>query len=342
LFALMLVSGLALPIGRAWAVCTNPPPGLVNWWPAENSGADTAGSYPGTLLNGTTYDVGRVGSAFSFDGTNDVVILNAPNLAPPWTAEFWVYRLAAPEDSAVLLSSSNAALKLEQYPNTKRVGITTWGVQDYSYNYTAPIGAWTHLVFVGTAGNTALYTNGVFHGNIAVGISLPRTTMGRDVTNRFNKALKGRLDETSLYSRALTATEILLLYNAGADGKCSNNDNFASREILSGSNLTNAISNVGSTREASEPAHGGSTGTNSVWYSWTAPATGSAVIEVATDFDFASPILAVYTGSSLATLSNVAFNFAPFSGAGSRRCRIRPTRLPWTEPRRKTSKCKAT
>ena len=315
--ALLVLSG-----ERVLAACTNPPPGLVNWWPAENSGADIAGTYPGTLLTGTSYGGGKVGNAFNFNGTNGVVILNGTNLPPPWTAEFWVFRHAAPEDSAVLLSSSNAALKLEQFPNTKRVGITTWGVQDYSYNYTAPTGAWTHLVFVGTSNSTTLYTNGVFHGSLAVSISLPRTTMGRDVTNRFNKALKGLLDEASLYNRALATNEILALFNAGSDGKCvpnncTNNDNFACRQIISGSNLTNVISNVGATREVGEPLHGGAACSNSIWYSWTAPSSGSVVIGTETDFDFASPILAVYSGNSLATLSNIAFNFAPFNGQGS-------------------------
>ena len=320
IIALGSLSLVMLSGERAWSVCTNPPPGLVNWWRAENSGADSAGTNHGTLLNGTTYAVGRVGNAFNFDGTNGVVILNSTNLPPPWTAEFWVFRHASPEDSAVLLSSSNAALKLEQYPNTKRVGITTWGVQDYSYNYTAPTNVWTHLVFVGNAGSTALYTNGVLHGSLAVGISLPRTTMGRDVTNRYNKALKGLLDETSVYNRALTPGEILALYNAGSDGKCvpcTNNDNFACRQVISGSNPTNLTSNLGATREAGEPLHGGSSGSNSLWYSWTAPSSGSAVIEAQTEPLFAAPVLAVYTGNSLTSLSNIAFNFGAFNGFGS-------------------------
>src|SRR5688572_25455091 len=60
-FSILCGALLAFSKWQASAVCTNPPPGLVNWWRAENSGADIAGSYPGILLNGTTYGGGRVG-----------------------------------------------------------------------------------------------------------------------------------------------------------------------------------------------------------------------------------------------------------------------------------------
>ncbi|MBC8094465.1 MAG: hypothetical protein H7Y43_01515 [Akkermansiaceae bacterium] len=94
-------------------------------------------------------------------------------------------------------------------------------------------------------------------------------------------------------------------------------DAFECRQVLAGGSVTNVISNLGATRESDEPLHGGVPTTNSLWYSWTAPGSGSVVIEATGGSDFATPILAVYTGTSLATLSNVAFNFAPFSGSGS-------------------------
>ncbi|MBC8097600.1 MAG: hypothetical protein H7Y43_17500 [Akkermansiaceae bacterium] len=91
-------------------------------------------------------------------------------------------------------------------------------------------------------------------------------------------------------------------------------DNFECRQILVGSSVSNVISNLGATREPSEPLHGGVSGTNSLWYSWTAPAAGGVVIQATGGSQFASPILAVYTGTDLATLTNVAFNFSPFAG----------------------------
>jgi len=94
-------------------------------------------------------------------------------------------------------------------------------------------------------------------------------------------------------------------------------DNFECRPPLTGSSVSNVISNLGATREPGEPLPGGILCSNSIWYSWTAPASGGVVVQVAGDFDFASPLLAIYSGNSLATLTNVAFNFAPFTGSGS-------------------------
>ena len=70
--------------------------------------------------------------------------------------------------------------------------------------------------------------------------------------------------------------------------------------------------NWNATKEAGEPAHAGDPGGASVWYSWTAPASGSAQV-VATSGAFESPLsgvddgglLGVYTGSSVDALTSV-------------------------------------
>src|SRR2546422_10860615 len=63
----------------------------------------SAGLNNGSLFNGTTFAPGEVGSAFSFDGVDDIVQIDASPIPAPWTAEFWVNRRASLQDSAVLL-----------------------------------------------------------------------------------------------------------------------------------------------------------------------------------------------------------------------------------------------
>lgn len=94
-------------------------------------------------------------------------------------------------------------------------------------------------------------------------------------------------------------------------------DNFECRQTLAGSSISNIVSNVGATRETGEPTHAGVVSSNSIWFSWTAPFSGGVVITALSGFDFASPILAVYSGTNLAGLTSVAFNVAPFGGSGS-------------------------
>jgi subtilisin family serine protease len=84
------------------------------------------------------------------------------------------------------------------------------------------------------------------------------------------------------------------------------NDNFASASSASGSSWTSAGSNVNGTSESGEPSHAGQAPAKSVWYSWTAPSSGSATISTAgSAFD---TVLAVYTGSSVSALTAVVSN----------------------------------
>jgi thiol-disulfide isomerase/thioredoxin len=83
------------------------------------------------------------------------------------------------------------------------------------------------------------------------------------------------------------------------------NDNFANRTPLFGAtNLT--ASNVGAGIEAGEPQHAGEPGGHSVWWTWTADASGTVRISTAgSTFD---TLLAVYFGSALDALTPIASN----------------------------------
>ena len=114
--------------------------------------------------------------------------------------------------SAALLADAATGLKLEQWPNTRQVGLTQFGVADYYFNYIVPPNVWTHLAFVGTPGGTILHLNGVAQETNAATINLPRGVMGG--LNAAGDPLKGLLDETVLFNRALTPAEIQQVLNA--------------------------------------------------------------------------------------------------------------------------------
>jgi subtilisin family serine protease len=84
------------------------------------------------------------------------------------------------------------------------------------------------------------------------------------------------------------------------------NDRFASRATLTGTTTTITASSVGASKETGEPAHAGNSGGKSVWWTWTAPISGSVTIStLGSDFD---TLLAIYTGSAVSALSVVAAN----------------------------------
>ncbi len=98
------------------------------------------------------------------------------------------------------------------------------------------------------------------------------------------------------------------------------NDNFANATILTGmsSGICGAnaliqifgVPNWQATAEPGEPDHGGIPAANSVWYRWTAPATG--MVQITT-----SPLIAIYTGATLSTLVPVTNNASELFAFGS-------------------------
>ena len=93
------------------------------------------------------------------------------------------------------------------------------------------------------------------------------------------------------------------------------NDAFASRSQLSGSSLSVSTSNVGATRETGEPLIANNSGGASLWWQWTAPASGS--VTLATTGSAYATLVGVYTGASLGSLVQVAANATPGAGASS-------------------------
>jgi hypothetical protein len=92
------------------------------------------------------------------------------------------------------------------------------------------------------------------------------------------------------------------------------NDNFANRAVLTGTSAGYNGDNSNATREPNEPYHAGYYGGKSIWFTWTAPATGTVSVSVSTSSVF-YPILAAYTGNSLASLASVGSILGSFYSA---------------------------
>jgi len=82
------------------------------------------------------------------------------------------------------------------------------------------------------------------------------------------------------------------------------NDNFQNRISISGLNVSLEKSNINGSSETGEPLHAGFVASKSVWWSWTAPASGTVVVDtIGSSFD---TLLAVYSGQNLSSLKPVA------------------------------------
>ena len=82
------------------------------------------------------------------------------------------------------------------------------------------------------------------------------------------------------------------------------NDSFQSRGKITASRIAIKSSNVGATTESNEPLIGGYTGGASLWWEWTAPATGP--VTLTTQGSTFLTLAGVYTGNSLSNLTSIA------------------------------------
>ncbi|MDP9291901.1 MAG: S8 family serine peptidase [Verrucomicrobiota bacterium] len=84
------------------------------------------------------------------------------------------------------------------------------------------------------------------------------------------------------------------------------NNNFANATVSTGDSFQVTGTNKNATKESGEPFHAGNAGGASVWWKWTAKATGSVIVTTSgSSFD---TLLGVYTGTSVGALTTVASN----------------------------------
>ena len=105
-----------------------------------------------------------------------------------------------------------------------------------------------------------------------------------------------------------TADDISGVQNVYGPPGVPANDNFAAAIALSGTAATQTVKgfNTNATQEAGEPQNADNAGGQSVWWKWTPTSTGNVTID--TRGSYFDSTLGVYTGSSLANLSEAASN----------------------------------
>ncbi|HYF48691.1 MAG TPA: hypothetical protein VEJ63_04765 [Planctomycetota bacterium] len=111
---------------------------------------------------------------------------------------------------------------------------------------------------------------------------------------------------------ALLFAVLVTCFNTKAQAAAPANDSFAAPLVLSGAAATNTTTNSEGTKETGEPEHAGNAGGASIWYRYTAPASGTISINTngstAPDGSPMDTLLGVYAGSSVDALTEFASN----------------------------------
>jgi len=192
----------------------------TNWATGAVTDSSGAGNNGQIVAMATSSAVaGKVGQALSFDGVNDYIdVSNAAfnNLPATYnfTVSFWF--------KSEIFNTSSAAVTFEGtddiviYPNNSVIGPRIYW-RNLGGNIISALStqnrSWHHLVFTSRDSNDhVLYVDGIQVGNsTATGSVGPFSYLyiGKYPGQQYN----GLIDDVRVYNRALSATEILQLYN---------------------------------------------------------------------------------------------------------------------------------
>jgi hypothetical protein len=227
--------------------CVPAPAGLISWWAAERDGSDAVVTNAGLLQNGAGFNVGEVGQAFNFNGTNQFVLIpDSASLSPTGSFSFegWIYPTQRSGYQEIIAKWGDS----DDYTNSRSYsfaltpgGSLRFAIADLAHQWDSsfhdfdsgtnivPLNVWSHVaaVYDQSTGARRIFLNGT---NIAervdAAITILQATNNASLGSRLaassspSNFFAGRIDELSYYGKALPPTDIGAIYTAGPFGKC--------------------------------------------------------------------------------------------------------------------------
>lgn len=235
--------------------CVQPPEGMISWWTGDFDGSDVKDGNDGVLTNGAQAGVaGQVDGAFSFDGTDDFVQLpfDSGIFNDQFTVDAWAFPEKVTEYSygqGVLNNDfwSNRGMALAFYsgaspptPNPFKINgfFHNTGGTMFSLNALSIPNQWHHVAMTYDGKLFCLYQDGVQEACTAADGNVRGNNLnfriGHDQHDGFSQQryFQGLIDEVEIFNRALSADEILAIYNAGSEGKCKDQDEDGVPDVL--------------------------------------------------------------------------------------------------------------
>jgi hypothetical protein len=221
--------------GKCKPTATTAPAGTVGWWGGDGDPRDISGNNNNGLLNGgAAFAVGKVGQAFSFNGTGSFVSTPSPptTATDNWTMETWMNPSNLSQQGMVMSNGFDDGSTGNGYSfgigngctgsgcgsGNKLQGLLN-GVAFLDGGFTFPnANAWYHVVMLRDSGTVKFYVDGVQTPSTSTATPTAPTEFrigGQNGVRFFN----GLVDEPTVYNRALTVPEIQSIFSAGLAGK---------------------------------------------------------------------------------------------------------------------------
>ena len=222
--------------GKCKPTATVAPANGVGWWSGDGNANDiSGGGNNGTPENGAGFVAGRAGQGFLLDGIDDqVVIGNVPSLelqTGDFTIEAWAniaqskFNVIAGKDGC---GDPNIYSLLVDQSNAPGFSVVNSAGDSFIVSASAvSLNEWHHIAGVKEGTNIKIYVDGVLQNTLAISGTFGANNKIFAIGDRINSNptgcgntnFSGRIDEVSLYNRALTAAETQSIFNAEIAGK---------------------------------------------------------------------------------------------------------------------------
>jgi len=181
--------------------------GLVHWWKAQNTFDDSITSLKlNSVVPFTSVAEYPSLYAFNFDTECNVLSIGDMELSGDWTLSLFL-RYKGPIAgvlSQVLLRDTSFSIKLIQYPNTGKFGVTFYfSGDDFSFDYEVPVGELIHLIITNDGTKTSMFVNGNFIGDGPRLNRLPLRQFGDS-----GDCLNADIFDIKVFNRVLTSSLI--------------------------------------------------------------------------------------------------------------------------------------
>ncbi len=208
------------------------PNGLVGYWSFDGSDISGTSAYDrsgnnntGTLTNGPTVAIGKMGQAMNFDGSDDYVDCGSGaslNLNTSFTYTAWIKPQNVTGDKMIISKGTTGQWYVYFSLNGNKLYVATYDdstVATLDGLTVLSASGWSHVVVSYDGSSLKLYVNGVLDNSTSSLINPSTggtqfTYIGRP-TYTSGSYFNGLIDDTRIYNRALTTSEINQLYKAG-------------------------------------------------------------------------------------------------------------------------------
>ena len=224
------------------SACLVPPSGLVAWWPGDTNENDIVGGNNPSAVSLVSLVPGEVLDGFTFGTNGYILIPSSPTLAnQTFTWAAWVR-----PDGPGPLNDRNGSSIINQITDGSSAGSNfvqlSWSSASHQFVFvfgnthtefilstdTFPPGTFYFVAGTYDGSVFRLFVNGVPEGTFTETKTVPYSSAGWQIggnspaqnPNPFTRTWNGVIDEVQIFNRALSASELLSIFNTGTSGEC--------------------------------------------------------------------------------------------------------------------------